>query len=114
MFADYRVPQILHQLGALVYPPELGALLRAHTPLAYGAREEVSIRAASILAIEALRDAILAQRAADGTHGPPVNSVLLDFYLWDLAKALDGGDAPPPEMELADPLPVHRTRSQWY
>jgi hypothetical protein len=117
MFADYRVPQVLQRLGALVYPPALADALRAHAPLAYGSREEVSIRAGSILAVEALRDAIVARRAADGEDGAPeVNAVLLDFFLWDLGKALDEGeDAGAAEgLGLGEALPVHRTRCQWY
>jgi hypothetical protein len=115
MFADYRVPQILHQLSMLTYPPELVEKLTSLTLLPPGSREEVSIRAASILAVEALRDAILAKRK-DGTEdgAPEVNSVLLDFYLWDLATALNTGGEVSTELNLAPPLPAHRTRSIWY
>ena len=55
MFADYRVPQILHHLGILSYPASLLKLLDARTPLASGSAEELSIRAASIVAVARVR-----------------------------------------------------------
>jgi hypothetical protein len=39
---------------------------------------------------------------------------LLDFYLWDLATALNTGGEVSAELNLAPPLPAHRTRSIWY
>jgi hypothetical protein len=122
MFADYRVPQVLHRLRTLRYPPPLVDVLRAHAALPPGAREEVSIRAGSVLAVERLRDAIAARRAGAGAGDDDtgaeveVTAVLLDFYLWDLAKELDTG-APAlagAEAALAPALPAHRTRSIWY
>ena len=70
MFADYRVrsfsqilleaeklqvPQILHHLNILKYPSSLVSALKSSVVLASGSREEVSIRSASILAVEAIR-----------------------------------------------------------
>ena len=126
MFADYRVPQILHHLRILSYPPALADLLRAHTPLAPGSAPELSIRAASVVAVERVRQeivAIVAEEARGEAQGETtkerrkraeeaVSSVLIDFYLWDLAKRVEGqaddiADATPM-------LPIHRTRSIWY
>lgn len=111
MFADYRVPQILHHLGILAYPPALAELLHAHAPLRPGSREEVSIRAASIVAVERVRQAMLALRAPDAE---PVSSVLIDFYLWDLAKKIEGGTDAVRGVHTSAILPAHRTRSIWY
>lgn len=117
MFADYRVPQILHHLSILTYPPSLLALLNAHVSLAPGSREEVSIRAASILAVEAIRDEIkeLGDRVEEdaGMVGE-VSSVLIDFYLWDLAKRVEQGEQVIEGVETHEMVPAHRTRSIWY
>jgi len=118
MFADYRVPQVLHHLKILTYPPSLLTLLESGHYFEHGSKEEVSIRAASIVAVERVRDEILALRhqdkeTADSTStgeecgvNVPVSSALIDFYLWDAAKEIEaGGGAVVPE---------HRTRSIWY
>ncbi|KAI1787745.1 hypothetical protein LXA43DRAFT_684974 [Ganoderma leucocontextum] len=124
MFADYRVPQILHHLRMLTYPPALAELLEARTPLASGSREEVSIRAASIVAVERVRHAIAQlmvdergkRKGADGGRAgeDAVSSVMIDFYLWDLAKRVEGGEGAVEGVETCAMLPVHRTRSIWY
>lgn len=118
MFADYRVPQILHHLKILTYPPSLLALLESGHCFEPGSKEEVSIRAASIVAVERVRDEILSLRnqnkeaAGAGTVGwdcgldVPICSVLIDFYLWDAAKRIeDAGETV---------VAAHRTRSIWY
>ncbi|KAI0039778.1 hypothetical protein FA95DRAFT_1599696 [Auriscalpium vulgare] len=109
MFADYRVPQILHHLRLLTYPPSLAALLKAHAAVPHGSREEVSVRAASIIAVERVCAAIKAQgNAVEG-----ISSVLVDFYLWDLAKRVEEGERLE-GFEAEETLPAHRTRSIWY
>lgn len=52
----------------------------------YGCKEELSLRSASIIAVERLRDEILKLKteeigAEDGQR--ELNSVLIDFFLWD-------------------------------
>lgn len=108
MFADYRVPQILHHLQILRYPPSLEDMLRNHIPIAHGSREEISIRAASIIAVERLRSKIREQ------YGVDVTSVLIDFYLWDHAKLIEQGQETIHDVRTIDNLPAHRTRSIWY
>jgi len=118
MFADYRVPQILHHLKILTYPPSLLDLLESGHDFEHGSKEEVSIRAASIVAVERVRDEILDLRhqsketAGAATVGwdcgldVPICSVLIDFYLWDAAKRIeDAGEVV---------VPPHRIRSIWY
>ncbi|OSC97533.1 hypothetical protein PYCCODRAFT_1398522 [Trametes coccinea BRFM310] len=127
MFADYRVPQILHHLRILSYPPALVKRLLARTPLAPGSAEELSIRAGSIVAVERVRRAILdlvAQEDGGGSGGggarvdgageDVVSSVVIDFYLWDLAKRAEGSPEGVHGVETAPMLPIHRTRSIWY
>lgn len=101
MFADYRVPQILHSLGTLVYSPHLEQLLREHALIENGAPEEVELRCGSIVAVNEILQAI--KRAQPDVR---LNAVLLDFYLWDLAKK--------EESEGRPQLPHHRTRSIYY
>lgn len=113
MFADYRVPQILHHLDIMTYPPALAQLLRTHTYLPPGSREEVSIRAASIVAVERVRQEMVKLTVAqDGAE--EVSSVLIDFYLWDLAKRIEAGKDCIQGMRTNEVLPAHRTRSIWY
>lgn len=125
MFADYRVPQILHHLRMLTYPPHLLKLLRSHAPLTPGCREEVSIRAASIISVERVRkeiENIRAKKAATASlaldkhklEEEQVSSVLIDFYLWDLAKDIEEGKSSVGGVATAEIVPPHRTRSIWY
>jgi Potential Queuosine, Q, salvage protein family len=117
MFADYRVPQILHHLRILEYPPSLLRMLHAGTYLESGCREELSLRSASIIAVERLRAEILKVKAeevrAEDGEGE-VNSVLIDFYLWDLGKRVESGEEKIEGIETAELVPTHRTRSIWY
>ena len=112
MFADYRVPQILHHLSIISYPPELVKLLQSHVPFVSGSREEVSIRAASIVAVERVRQEMMQKYQTEG--GEEVSSVLIDFYLWDLAKKIEVGEDSIEGLTTNAILPAHRTRSIWY
>jgi hypothetical protein len=109
MFADYRVPQILHHLCILTYPASLIRKLRKGRRLEPGSREEMSLRAASIIAVEQVRKEMI----ADGSD-EEVSSVLIDFYLWDLAKKLEVGEEHISGIQTNDIVPAHRTRSIWY
>ncbi|KAG6872017.1 hypothetical protein C0995_013895 [Termitomyces sp. Mi166 len=115
MFADYRVPQILYHLRILDYPPSLLETLHAGSPLPSGASEEISLRAASIIAVERVKQEILKLFEETGECGEDVvSSVLIDFYLWDLAKKIENGEDRIEGMETAEIVPIHRTRSIWY
>ncbi|KAJ7241896.1 hypothetical protein B0H12DRAFT_1132919 [Mycena haematopus] len=115
MFADYRVPQILHHLQILSYPPSLLQLLRAGTMLAPGSREELSLRAASIVAVERVRMEMLTLQAKKDSEESAVSSVLIDFYLWDLAKRVERGEERIEGTDTTENMvPTHRTRSIWY
>ena len=123
MFADYRVPQILHHLRILTYPESLVTMLREGRSLEPGSREEVSLRVASIVSVERVREEILRvvkDRTSSQSPGPgksnagEVSSVLIDFFLWDLAKRIEGGEEKIEGIETSGILPAHRTRSIWY
>lgn len=110
MFADYRVPQILHHLRLLTYAPALVRKLRARELFVSGeAREELAIRAASIVAVERVAAAL---RTTDGAGS--CSSVLIDFFLWDLAKKIEGGEDRIEGVKTQTMLPMHRTRCIWY
>lgn len=80
-FADYRVPQLLRAEGAIRLAPELAARIDAGDELPAGGADEVEIRAATVVAVEALRAALL-------SLGRPMSAVELDWRLWTRAEAI--------------------------
>ena len=116
MFADYRVPQALVYFGILVYSPQLLSLLQKHEDhhlslesnaglnneltMKRGDPFEIEIRGMSIHAVELVIKEIKTLKPLS-----QVNSILLDFYLWDLAK-----DKKKDMMHI----PIHRVRSIYY
>lgn len=90
-------------------------MLRAGTTLEPGSREELSLRAASIVAVERVgKEMLRLMQDDDRAGGGDVSSVLIDFYLWDLAKRIERGEEKIEGIETAEMLPTHRTRSIWY
>lgn len=115
MFADYRVPQILHTLRILTYPDSLLTLIEAGRLLPSGSDEEMSLRAASILAVERIRECIARNRKDAGSQQKEITSVEIDFWLWDMAKQIESGEEKIPGLDVAAQIvPIHRTRSIWY
>ncbi|PWY68447.1 hypothetical protein BO70DRAFT_366120 [Aspergillus heteromorphus CBS 117.55] len=55
MFADYRIPQMLHQLGCLMYSPPLESHIRSLKPIPSGSNWEIELRATSIWCVELIR-----------------------------------------------------------
>ncbi|CAN6636785.1 hypothetical protein TRVA0_016S00518 [Trichomonascus vanleenenianus] len=106
MFADYRVPQILNSLHCLTYSEELVGELKSHRLIEHGDPWEVELRGCSIWAVEVIKHYIIQSHPESAGV---INSVLLDFYLWDTAKRIQqqkGGDG--------GSIPCHRTRSIYY
>ena len=102
MFADYRIPQMLHSLGCLQYSPPLESHIRRMKAIESGHPWEIQLRGCSIWCIELLRREI--HRQHPETH---LNAILIDFFLYDTMK----------EMEMTkghECIPHHRTRSIWY
>lgn len=102
MFADYRVPQILHHLGALQYSESLINRLKMTMPLDLG-ETEAEIRGCSIWAVERIREELIGMMPR--SHHVGFNAVTIDFYLWDTAKARS--------VELEN-VPIHRIRTPFY
>ncbi|KAJ5672007.1 hypothetical protein N7507_001134 [Penicillium longicatenatum] len=132
MFADYRIPQMLHQLGCLRYSPPLENHIRSLKPLTPGSTWEVELRGTSIWCVELIKREIEKRHPEVKTAGKSVktgdienedseepteiaekphktygiNAILIDFFLYDTMKTL--------EAEHNEGIPHHRTRSIWY
>ena len=94
---------MLRSLGVLSYSPPLDYRISALQRIPSGDTSEVQLRGCSIWAVELIRQEIIREHP-DAQH---VNAVLIDFFLYDLAKErerLQGGLT----------TPHHRTRSIWY
>lgn len=87
MFADYRVPQILRARGVLRYSQMLAQKIDTNEVIPSGSEEEVEIRAATVQAVECLRDDV---RKLQELHGgvADVKSVTLDWLLWQEGESL--------------------------
>jgi hypothetical protein len=80
-FADYKVPQVLRQLGVPRCEPALYEAIASHRLIPPDTQEEVEIRAATIQAVEALRQALSEQ-------GATLASYEIDWRLWTLGQSL--------------------------
>ncbi|CAD7691793.1 unnamed protein product [Nyctereutes procyonoides] len=106
MFADYRLPQVLAHLGALKYSKELLEKLLRGEMFSYGDRQEVEIRGCSLWCVELIRDCLLELIEKKGEkNSREINSILLDYYLWDYARD---------HREDMKGIPFHRTRCIYY
>ncbi|KAI9803367.1 MAG: hypothetical protein M1833_000885 [Piccolia ochrophora] len=101
MFADYRIPQMLHTSGCLYYSPVLDFHIRSFKPIESGHSWEIQLRGCSIWCVELIRREIVRQHPEAA-----VNAILIDFFLYDSMKEIEaaGNEA----------IPHHRTRSIWY
>ena len=96
MFADYRVPQILKAEGILKYDEHLTELINNKKEIPHGSKEEVEIRAATIQAVEQIKN-LLKEK------GKNVMSIQVDVYLWEEGE------------KIKDKIePHHRTLSIFY
>jgi len=119
MFADYRIPQMLHSLGCLWYSPRLESKIKRKEELEGGEDLEIEIRGCSIWCVELIRREIERRFGAEMREkGKVVNVVLIDFLLYDVAKEREKAAKERGEVEGEDEgamrLPHHRTRSIWY
>lgn len=94
-FADYKLPQILREWSALEYGDELSRRVDGKQELTAGEPAEVEIRAATVVTVERLREA-LAGRGRD------LRSIDLDWMLWEAAQ------------DLPAARPYHRVRTVFY
>lgn len=111
MFADYRVPQALAWLGAIEYSPKVLQTLASGEELPHSDPREIQIRGFSIHAVEIIRQEMerltnqqLGQ-TAKSKESAPINSVMIDFALWDYATE---------HRDQLAKFPIHRTKSVYY
>ncbi|MCL6641852.1 MAG: queuosine salvage family protein [Candidatus Bipolaricaulota bacterium] len=95
-FADYKVPQVLRQLGVLRYSSELAARIDRREELLSGSREEIEIRAGTIWAVELLKREL-------EKLGKSLRSFEIDWLLWNLGQR-----------EEFRKSPYHRVRTIFY
>lgn len=79
-FADYKLPQVLRELGILRYRKDLEQHIDAGQPLLSGSREEIEIRAMTIIGVEKLKEAF---HRRGHTH---ITSAHVDHWLWWLGQ----------------------------
>jgi len=96
IFADYKLPQLLHHFGVLQYHPTLAERIDQQALLEPGGEEEVQIRAATIWACEILR------RAMNASAPEVVTAADIDQQLWLLSQ------------DTMNMRPYHRTRTIYY
>ena len=97
MFADYRVPQILRQMSILEYREDLARRIDGCEEILFGSDEETEIRAATVMAVDRLQQALTQRGAAK------LLVVELDWLLWQRGEAMKDGL-----------LPHHRTLTVYY
>lgn len=95
-FADYKLPQVLRHLGIISYEAGLAARIQRLAHIPPGSAEEVEIRAATIWAVELLREEL-------NRRDQKVTSAQLDNWLWHLGQD-----------DMYRSLPYHRTRTIFY
>ena len=88
IFADNLVPHVLRVDGVLRYPDELIARIDREELIPAGSPEEVEIRAVAVHAVELIR-------AHLEKTGRAVNSMALDYVLWNRGQATDLQGDPP-------------------
>lgn len=118
-FPDYRVPQILRQVGVMQYVPELAAKVDNHDELEEGGVDEVSIRACTVVAVEEMVEQVkkhltdiseaddASEQSKSNLHKllEDVSAVTIDWYLWQRGEQED-------RLNLLGPH--HRVRTTYY
>lgn len=95
-FADYKLPQILRAWGILQYDEALARRVDARRELARDGAEEIEIRAATLWAVELLRQEL-------EVRGRKLSSVEMDWFLWETSQGARQGMKP-----------YHRVRTVYY
>ncbi len=95
-FADYKLPQVLRELGIISYHRGLAARVEAMEQLQPGSEEEVEIRAMTVWAVEELRKGFQ-------EHGRKLTSPRVDNWLWQLGQR-----------DAFRKRPFHRCRTIFY
>ncbi|RLB23128.1 MAG: hypothetical protein DRG76_04975 [Deltaproteobacteria bacterium] len=95
-FADYKLPQVLRELGVLTYSPKLAAKIDSRRLIPQGSIEEIEIRAHTIWAVE-----LLCAQLRQGEHN--IRAFEMDWILWNLGQ-----------QDTYRKKPYHRTVTIYY
>jgi Queuosine salvage protein len=95
-FADYKLPQVLRQVGVLQYESSLAEKVDRLILLEPGSPEEVEIRANTVLAVELIKEEL-------GRAGKKLKAYEIDWLLWNLGQE-----------DQFRKKPYHRTVSIFY
>jgi hypothetical protein len=87
MFADYRIPQILRDIGILQYDASLSYKVDNKELVPFGSAEEAEIRAATVVAVERLQQSLL-------KCGVKLLVLEVDWLLWQTGEAVKDTMAP--------------------
>jgi len=78
-FADYKLPQVLRELGIINYSKELSDIVDKEILIPSGSPMEIEIRAATIMSVEYLKEEF-------SKIGIKLRSVDIDAMLWSLGQ----------------------------
>lgn len=81
IFADYKLPQLMHAYGVLQYAPALEKKIMNKEEITAGSEEETELRAATIQAAERIKQEFAAR-------GRTLHAYAVDWILWNTAKEL--------------------------
>ncbi len=80
-FADYKLPQVLHHFGILIYEKKLLEKIKKKLLIKEGSPEEVEIRAATVWAVELIKESLKRE-------GLNFRSFEVDNVLWNLGQKI--------------------------
>jgi hypothetical protein len=80
MFADYRVPQILLDLGIMEYDQNLEKRILEKEEITPNSLEEIELRANTIISVEMIKNAI------NEEQGKKIYSLEVDYVLWNVGE----------------------------
>lgn len=105
-FADYKLPQILRAWGILRYAPSLARKVDSQVELSAGSPDEIEIRAATLWAVELLREQL-------AVRGRDLWSIQVDWILWDASQKKNLPKVVKPS-QGSQLKPYHRVRTIYY
>jgi len=86
-FADYKIPQILRNMGIIEYTKELAERIDNYELIEKGSEEEIEIRAATIWATELIKQELQKKdRFITASH--------VDSMLWNRSQTKTKGEKP--------------------
>lgn len=91
--ADYKIPQVLRQLGILDYSPNLAKFIDSQRQIPPASREELEIRITTLVACELIREGLQDRL-------PGITSQTVDRLLWTAGQDKGGPERKPYHLTL--------------